>query len=82
MASPLHPDSFTHAFKRFGRQAGLHPSTRLHDVRQAVATELGCQGGIHGVWGPKSRLILPPRSFATEFGASANSARSRNLRYP
>jgi integrase len=44
----LHPDSFTHAFKRFGRKAGLHPSTRLHDVRHAVATELGRQG-VHGV---------------------------------
>jgi integrase len=44
----LHPDSFTHAFKRFGRLAGLHPSTRLHDVRHAVATELGRQG-VHGV---------------------------------
>jgi integrase len=40
----IHPDSFTHAFKRFGRQVGLHPSTRLHDVRHAVATELGRQG--------------------------------------
>ena len=44
----IHPDSFTHAFKRFGRQAGLYPSTRLHDVRHAVATELGRQG-VHGV---------------------------------
>jgi integrase len=44
----LHPDSFAHAFKRFGRQAGLHPSTRLHDVRHAVATELGRQG-VHRV---------------------------------
>ncbi|MGH2699381.1 MAG: tyrosine-type recombinase/integrase [Actinomycetota bacterium] len=44
----LHPDSFTHAFKRYARLAGLHPSTRLHDVRHAVATELGRQG-VHGV---------------------------------
>jgi integrase len=36
------------AFKRFGREAGLHPSTLLHDVRHAVATELGRQG-VHGV---------------------------------
>jgi integrase len=42
--SLLHPDSFTHAFERFGLSAGLHPSTRLHDVRHAVATELGRQG--------------------------------------
>jgi integrase len=38
---PLYPDSFTRAFKRLARQAGLHPATRLHDVRHAVATELG-----------------------------------------
>jgi hypothetical protein len=44
----IHPDSFTHAFKRFGSKARLHPSTRLHDVRHAVATELGRQG-VHGV---------------------------------
>lgn len=44
----LHPDSFTHAFKRFGSNAGLHPTTRLHDVRHAVAAELGRQG-VHGV---------------------------------
>jgi integrase len=44
----LHPDAFTHAFKRFGRLVGLHPSTRLHDARHAVATELGRQG-VHGV---------------------------------
>ena len=39
-----HPDSFTHAFKRLARQVGLHPWTRLHDVRHAVATELGRRG--------------------------------------
>ncbi len=33
---PLYPDSFTSAFKRLARQAGLHPGTRLHDVRHAV----------------------------------------------
>jgi integrase len=44
----LHPDSFTHSFKRLARQAGLHPSTRLHDVRHAVATELG-RRGVHSV---------------------------------
>jgi integrase len=45
---PLYPDSFTHAFKRLSRWAGLHPSTRLHDVRHAVATELG-RRGVHPV---------------------------------
>ncbi len=40
----IYPDSFTSAFKRLARQAGLHPDTRLHDVRHAVATELGRQG--------------------------------------
>ncbi|MBA2426414.1 MAG: tyrosine-type recombinase/integrase [Actinobacteria bacterium] len=44
----LHPDSFTHAFKRLAALAGLHPSTRLHDVRHAVATELG-RRGVHSV---------------------------------
>jgi integrase len=39
-----HPDAFTHAFKRLAREVGLHPSTRLHDVRHAVATELGRLG--------------------------------------
>lgn len=45
---PLYPDSFTHAFRRLARRAGLHPSTRLHDVRHAVATELG-RRGVHPV---------------------------------
>jgi integrase len=41
---PLYPDSFTRSFKRLAHQAGMHPATRLHDVRHAVATELGRQG--------------------------------------
>jgi integrase len=41
---PLYPDAFTRAFKRLAHQAGLHPATRLHDVRHAVATELGRRG--------------------------------------
>jgi len=44
----IYPDSFTSAFKRLARQAGLHPATRLHDVRHAVATELG-RRGVHPV---------------------------------
>jgi integrase len=44
----LYPDSFTHAFKRLAHQAGFHPATRLHDVRHAVATELG-RRGVHPV---------------------------------
>src|SRR6266542_2909398 len=40
----IYPDSFTSAFKRLALLAGLHPDTRLHDVRHAVATELGRQG--------------------------------------
>jgi integrase len=40
----VYPDSFTSAFKRLAHQAGMHPDTRLHDVRHAVATELGRQG--------------------------------------
>jgi len=44
----LYPDSFTQAFKRLACRAGFHPSTRLHDVRHAVATELG-RRGVHPV---------------------------------
>jgi integrase len=44
----LYPDSFTQAFKRLARQAGFHPATRLHDVRHAVATELG-RRSVHSV---------------------------------
>ncbi len=40
----VYPDSFTSAFKRLALKAGVHPDTRLHDVRHAVATELGRQG--------------------------------------
>ena len=45
---PPYPDAFTRAFKRLAVQAGLHPATRLHDVRHAVATELG-RRGVHPV---------------------------------
>lgn len=45
---PPYPDAFTRAFKRLARQAGMHPATRLHDVRHAVATELG-RRGVHPV---------------------------------
>lgn len=44
----IHPDSFTHSFKRIALEAGLHPSTRLHDLRHAVATELG-RRGVHSI---------------------------------
>jgi len=44
----IYPDSFTSAFKRMAGQAGMHPDTRLHDVRHAVATELG-RRGVHPV---------------------------------
>ena len=40
----VYPDSFTSAFKRLALKAGFHPDTRLHDVRHAVATELGRRG--------------------------------------
>jgi integrase len=45
---PLYPDSFTSAFKRLARKARMHPATRLHDVRHAVATELA-RRGVHAV---------------------------------
>lgn len=44
----LDPDAFTKAFKRIARHAGLSPRTRLHDIRHAVATELG-RRGVHSV---------------------------------
>jgi len=37
---PLHPDSWTKAFKRLAQKAGLPPGTRLHDVRHGFATVL------------------------------------------
>lgn len=45
---PPYPDAFTRAFKRLARRAGMHPATRLHDVRHGVATELG-RRGVHPV---------------------------------
>lgn len=39
------PDEFTKAFRRIAAKAGLHPDTRLHDVRHAVATAL-LEGGV------------------------------------
>lgn len=45
---PPYPDAFTRAFKRLARRAGMHPATRLHDLRHAVATELG-RRGVHPV---------------------------------
>ncbi|HYT81777.1 MAG TPA: tyrosine-type recombinase/integrase, partial [Actinomycetota bacterium] len=44
----IYPDSITSAFKRLAAKAGMHPDTRLHDVRHAVATELG-RRGVHPV---------------------------------
>ena len=40
----LYPDSFTAAFKRLAVRAGLHPGTRLHDVRHGVATAMLAEG--------------------------------------
>jgi integrase len=37
---PLDPDSFSHAVKRLMAKAGLHPKTRLHDLRHGLATAL------------------------------------------
>ena len=45
---PPYPDAFTRGFKRLAHRAGMHPATRLHDVRHAVATELG-RRGVHPV---------------------------------
>lgn len=43
---PLDPESFTHAFARLARQAGLPAGVRLHDLRHAYATEL-LRAGVH-----------------------------------
>ncbi len=43
---PLHPDSFTKAFKRLAKSAHLPAGTRLHDVRHGVATAL-LEQGVH-----------------------------------
>lgn len=42
--SPLHPDSWTKAFKRLALNADLPPGTRLHDVRHGFATVLLSRG--------------------------------------
>ena len=44
----IFPDTFSKSFKHIALEAGLHPSTRLHDVRHAVATELG-RRGVHSI---------------------------------
>jgi len=41
---PIDPDNFYSAFKRFGRQAGLDPRTRLHDVRHRFGQTLTEKG--------------------------------------
>jgi integrase len=43
---PIDPDLFTKTFKRLALQAGLHPRTRLHDLRHGVATQLA-RAGVH-----------------------------------
>lgn len=41
---PITPAEVTKAFKRIATKVGLHPSTRLHDLRHGVATALGREG--------------------------------------
>ena len=41
---PLHPDSFSRAFKRLAKAAGISSKARLHDARHAVAPTLMTQG--------------------------------------
>jgi integrase len=43
---PLHPDSWSKAFKRLALKAGLPGGTRLHDVRHGFATVL-LASGVH-----------------------------------
>lgn len=56
---PLHPDSWTKAFKRLARQAGLPRATRLHDVRHGFATVLLARGVHPAIAPPPS--VTPPR---------------------
>jgi integrase len=44
--APLHPDSFSTAFKRLARRAGLRSDVSLHGVRHAYATTM-LAGGVH-----------------------------------
>ena len=37
---PIDPSTFSHAFKRLAKQAGIPVGARLHDARHAVATAL------------------------------------------
>lgn len=54
---PRTPDAFTRAFKRLARRVGMHPATRLHDVRHAVVTELDRRGVPRDrIGGPRPRL--------------------------
>jgi integrase len=41
---PIHPDSFTHAFKKLAAKVGIPAGARLHDTRHGVATALLSQG--------------------------------------
>ena len=41
---PLHPDSFSTAFKRLTRKVGLPKRTHLHDVRHTFATMMLAEG--------------------------------------
>ncbi len=42
--APIHPDSFTHAFKKLAAKVGIPAGARLHDTRHGVATALLAQG--------------------------------------
>lgn len=42
--APVHPDSFSQAFKRLAKQAGLPARARLHDLRHACAVLLAIEG--------------------------------------
>ena len=37
---PIDPSTFTHAFKRLAKEAGIPPEVRLHDARHGVATAM------------------------------------------
>lgn len=45
--APIRPHALSQAFKRLGAKSGLHPDTRLHDLRHALAKQLARSGTVH-----------------------------------
>jgi integrase len=47
LSAPIRPHALSQAFKRLAAKAGLHPATRLHDLRHALAKQLARSGTVH-----------------------------------